>query len=146
MSGIDGGSYYHSFQIQEFRTPEFEVSARNETTGPYFAGGQGIVAVEAKYYAGDPLPGADVTWQVTQSPSSYSPPNWPDFTFGTWQPWWWSYSRYSYEEAYYTKRFMLNRQVYNYATFTGKTDASGTHYLNLDFDQSGGHQTGQRGG
>ena len=137
LSGIDGGSYYHSFQIQEFRTPEFEVSARNETTGPYFAGGQGTVAVEAKYYAGDPLPGADVTWQVTQSPSSYSPPNWPDFIFGTWQPWWWSYSRYSYEEAYYTKGIYVEQAGVNYATFTGKTDASGTHYLNLDFDQNG---------
>ncbi len=32
------GSYYHSFQIQEFRRPEFEVTARNESTGPYFLG------------------------------------------------------------------------------------------------------------
>jgi uncharacterized protein YfaS (alpha-2-macroglobulin family) len=138
LFGIDGGSYNHSFQIQEFRTPEFEVSARNESTGPYYAGGQGVVAVEAKYYAGDPLPGADVTWHVTQSPSSYSPPNWPDFTFGTWQPWWWSYGYnsgrgYYAEETYYKE---MGGEA-TYASFTGKTDASGTHYLNLDFDQSG---------
>ena len=47
-----------------------------------------MVAVEAKYYAGGALPNADVTWQVTSSPGSYAPPNWPDFTFGTWTPWW----------------------------------------------------------
>ena len=137
LSGVDGGSYTHGFQIQEFRTPEFEVSARNETTGPYYAGGQGVVAVEAKYYAGDALPNADVTWQVTQSPSSYSPPNWPDFTFGTWQPWWWSYSRYS-GESYFTKEIYIEQAGVNYATFTGKTDASGTHYLHLDFEVGGG--------
>jgi hypothetical protein len=36
------GSYYHSFQIQEFRRPEFEVTARNESTGPYFLGDDAI--------------------------------------------------------------------------------------------------------
>ncbi len=34
----NGQSFYHNFQIQEFRRPEFEVTARNETSGPYFAG------------------------------------------------------------------------------------------------------------
>ena len=47
-------------QIQEFRRPEFEVTARNETTGPYFADGHAVLAVEAKYYAGGALPNADV--------------------------------------------------------------------------------------
>ena len=86
--GMDGSQYYHQFQIQEFRRPEFEVTARNETSGPYFAGDHATLAVEAKYYAGGGLPNADVTWQVTTSPGNYSPPNWPDFTFGNWQPWW----------------------------------------------------------
>ena len=34
MSGIGYNTHYHSIQVQEFRRPEFEVSARNETTGP----------------------------------------------------------------------------------------------------------------
>ena len=88
LGGMDGSQYYHQFQIQEFRRPEFEVTARNETSGPYFAGDHATLAVEAKYYAGGGLPNADVTWQVTTSPGNYSPPNWPDFTFGNWQPWW----------------------------------------------------------
>ena len=45
---IDGSEYYHSFQIQEFRRPEFEVTARNETAGPYFAGDQAVVAVRGQ--------------------------------------------------------------------------------------------------
>jgi len=126
LSGLEGRDYSHAFQIQEFRRPEFEVNARNETPAPYFVDDQATVAVEAKYYAGGALPNADVTWQVTTSPGTYSPPNWPDFTFGTWQPWWWFY------DFYYQTTGETQSQ-----TFTGKTDAAGTHYLNLDFNQKG---------
>ena len=127
--GTSDGSqnFFHTFQIQEFRTPEFEVAARNETIGPYFVGDHASLAVEAKYYAGGGLPNADVTWQVTKSPGNYSPPNWPDFTFGSWQPWWFFYE-YSYQGP------DENTQT---QTFTGKTDATGTHYLGLDFQAQG---------
>ena len=67
--------HYHTFQIQEFRRPEFEVTARNETTGPYFVNGHAVVATSANYFAGGPLPNAEVLWDVHSSPSSYSPPN-----------------------------------------------------------------------
>ena len=126
LGGLDGIQYYHQFQIQEFRRPEFEVAARNETSGPYFAGDHATLAVEAKYYAGGGLPNAEVTWQVTTSPGNYSPPNWPDFTFGTWQPWWF------YDYGYQGPNGESQTQ-----TFAGKTDASGTHYLGIDFKQQG---------
>ena len=58
LAGLIGQRFSHGFQVQEFRRPEFEVSARNETTGPYFAGDHAVVAVEASYYAGGPLPNA----------------------------------------------------------------------------------------
>ena len=126
LGGLDGLQFYHVFQIQEFRRPEYEVNARNETTGPYFAGDHATLAVEAKYYAGGGLPNADVTWDVTTSPGSYSPPNWPDFTFGNWQPWWF------YDFEYPGPYGEIQTE-----TFTGKTDASGIHYLDLDFNQKG---------
>jgi alpha-2-macroglobulin len=126
VSDLAGLQYYHSFQIQEFRRPEFEVNARNETNGPYFVDGQATVAVEAKYYAGGGLPNADVTWQATTSPGTYSPPNWPDFTFGNWRPWW-------FYDFWYPGPVGESHTV----TFTGKTDASGTHYLDLDFTPKG---------
>ncbi len=124
-SGLGSTQYYHNFQIQEFRRPEFEVQARNETVGPYFIGEHAVVAVEAAYFAGGPLPNAEVTWQVASSPSSYHPPNWPEFVFGTWQPWW--YFDYFYSDDFF------NQEV-TYETFTGVTDATGNHYLRLDFD------------
>ncbi len=128
LGGLNGTSFTHSLQVQEFRRPEFEVSARNETTGPYFADGHAVLAVEAKYYAGGALPNADVNWQVTTTPGHYAPPNWPDFVFGEWTPWWWDY--YRYEE-------FGPGDGGTTETFTGKTDATGTHYLRLDFSQKG---------
>ena len=123
LTGLGSGwQYYHNFQIQEFRRPEFEVSARNETTGPYFIGDHAVVAVEAKYYTGDPLPNAEVAWNVTSSPSNYQPPNWPSFSFGSWTPWWWYYEP--------------NYDTPEYASFSGVTDASGNHYLRMDFDEA----------
>jgi uncharacterized protein YfaS (alpha-2-macroglobulin family) len=122
ISSLSGVQYYHGFQIQEFRRPEFEVSARNETTGPYFVGDHAVVAVEAKYFTGDPLPNAEVSWYVRSTPSNYHPPNWPGFTFGTWTPWWWYYEPESSESEV--------------ETYTGVTDASGNHYLRMDFAES----------
>lgn len=133
--GMDGLQYGHSFQIQEFRRPEFEVTARNETSGPYFAGGNAVVAVDAKYYAGGPLPNADVTWQVSTYSSSYSPPNWPDFTFGTWTPWWSMADPAFYGGKPYGPGIGVGPTKVD--TFTGKTDAEGSHYLRLDFAQGG---------
>lgn len=133
LAGIDG---YHGFQIQEFRRPEFEVSARNETTGPYYVGGEAVVAVSASYFAGGPLPNAEVTWTVASTPGSYSPPNWPDFTFGKWIPWWMPYDCcFDFgvaESSFYPPEFAET----TYETFSGLTDATGNHYLRLEFDEN----------
>jgi uncharacterized protein YfaS (alpha-2-macroglobulin family) len=132
--GLDGQQYYHSFQIQEFRRPEFEVKASNETAGPFYVGDHAVVSVSANYFAGGPLPNADVTWTVTSSPASYTPPNWSDFVFGKWTPWWFWYGPV-YEEGYfdyYGPEFAEGEVE----TFTGVTDAAGNHYLRIDFDEA----------
>ncbi len=130
LGNTQNNQYWHGIRIEEFRRPEFEVAARNETTGPYFAGGDAVVAVSANYYAGGALPGADVTWQVTSSPGQYSPPNWPDFTFGKWTPWW------GYAYAEYAK-ISGETNPSTVETFTGQTDGTGEHFLQLNFDQGG---------
>ena len=124
LSGSNGSDYYHSIQIQEFRRPEFEVAARNESVGPYFAGDAAMLAVSASYYAGGPLPNAETTWWVTSSPSNYSPPNWPDFSFGYWTPWWW----WGWDGGYSDSTT---------ETFNGLTDAAGEHFLRLEFGERG---------
>ncbi|MBX3011948.1 MAG: hypothetical protein KF832_10605 [Caldilineaceae bacterium] len=121
VSNVYNTDYYHSFQIQEFRRPEFEVTARNEGKGPFFVGDEAVVALSAQYYAGGPLPGAEATWTVSSSPSSYTPPGWSDFVFGEWIPWW-SFSNYGSSSG---------GNAQNYA---GRTDAAGVHYLRMNFD------------
>lgn len=118
---VSGSSYYHQFQIQEFRRPEFEVTAKNETEAPYFVKEAANVAVEAKYFAGGGLANADVNWTVRATPTNYTPPNRGDFTFGTWVPWW---RYYNYENTGYS----------SVQTFKGLTDAAGKHVLKIDFE------------
>jgi len=123
---------YYSFQIQEFRRPEFAVSAQPETVAPYFLNDEAEVSVSAQYYAGGPLANADTTWTVSASPGNYSPPNWREFTFGTWTPWWWYGGNIFAAEAYYRPSV----QVESSQTFTGTTDATGKHYLHMSFDRA----------
>ena len=127
-SGALVTQFAHPFQIQEFRRPEFEVSAQ-PSVGPFLVAGGGDVTVSAKYYSGGPLPGADVTWSLTASPTVFTPPNRDDYVFGNWQPWW-GYTRYLGEDAEDT---VQTRQAQTNWSFTGKTDALGEHVLHMDY-------------
>ncbi|MEJ7699526.1 MAG: hypothetical protein WKF71_07770 [Pyrinomonadaceae bacterium] len=66
-SSLQGSTYNHAFQIQEFRRPEFEVTAKNETEAPYFIKQSANVSVEAKYFAGGGLANAETNWTVTSN-------------------------------------------------------------------------------
>jgi uncharacterized protein YfaS (alpha-2-macroglobulin family) len=124
-----GGEHYHSFQIQEFRRPEFEVSAQ-ASQGPFLVADGGDVTVTAKYYSGGPLPGAAVNWAVTASQTSFTPPNRDDFIFGAWEPWW-GYHHYDFDEGmgYRGGGYKPPKQW----ALASKTDAMGAHTLHLDF-------------
>ncbi|MFT3745575.1 MAG: alpha-2-macroglobulin family protein [Pyrinomonadaceae bacterium] len=121
-SSYSGKTYYHDFPIQEFRRPEFEVTNKVETEAPHFVGGKALLSVEAKYYAGGGLANAETNWTVTATPTSFTPPNRDDYTFGTWTPWW---RGDMYGGGYYGG---------NSQYFKGVTDASGKHLLKIDFE------------
>ena len=116
---LDGSVHVHGFEVQEFRRPEFEVKAQ-ASEGPNVAAGHATVTVAAAYYAGGPLPGADVAWRVVSRPGFFRPPNREDFTFGTFVPWW--------------RPWLGAREPEERATFAGRTDAAGVHRLRLDFE------------
>lgn len=79
--------YTHSFRIEEFRTPEFEV--RTETAaGPFIGEAPVTVEVQAGYYAGGALTAAPVRWQVRAEHGNYRPPGRDQWAFG-FQPSWW---------------------------------------------------------
>ena len=115
----NGDEYQHNFEVQEFRRPEFEVSAL-ASEGPHFIGGYATATVNANYYAGGALPNAEVKWSVTSRPGLFTPPNRSDFSFGTWVPWW---------TSYYDSESEANEE-----SFEAHTDASGKHNLRIDFD------------
>lgn len=120
ISGVAASNtnHNHTFQIQEFRRPEFEVST-SAPEGPFLAGERANVSVTAKYYAGGALANADTSWQVRTTASSFTPPNQQKYTFGSWTPWWvtWNSGAYTPEK---------------YKNFQGKTDAAGDHHLELE--------------
>ncbi|MEZ4458569.1 MAG: MG2 domain-containing protein [bacterium] len=118
MGGEHSGSMStHYFQIQEFRTPEFEVSV-HVPPGPFYANAEASARLEAKYYAGGALPNADVNWSITANASAFTPPNQSKYTFGVWVPWWRSGGMASSS---------------SYANLSAKTDAAGEHFIKLDF-------------
>jgi uncharacterized protein YfaS (alpha-2-macroglobulin family) len=133
-SSIPGYQHYHSFQIQEFRRPEFEVSAKVQTEAPHFVKESANVSVEAKYYAGGGLANAETNWTVTANPTNYTPPNRSDFTFGTWIPWWRNYGGDVYESGEISYRGSRPIGGGTSQTFKGVTDASGKHLLKIDFE------------
>jgi hypothetical protein len=120
-------SYGHSFQIEEFRRPEFEVSAQ-ASPGPFVIGGGGDITVDAKYFAGGALPGAPVNWYLTASQTSFTPPNRDDYVFGSWVPWW-GYRGWFEDSDPYGRDYKPPPTW----SFTGKTDALGEHVLHMDF-------------
>jgi uncharacterized protein YfaS (alpha-2-macroglobulin family) len=137
------GGWSHTFQIQEFRRPEFEVRARPESPAPYYAAAGATVAVDATYYAGGPLPDADVEWLVTTTETTYHPPNWGDFTFGVWQPWW--YAGPLFAEAFDSRGIAspcldCPGGASTSEQYSGRTDGNGTHYLRIDFQPGDGDQ------
>ncbi len=115
----EGADYGHAFQVQEFRRPEFEVTAQ-ASEGPHFVGGSATATVNAAYYAGGGLPNAEVNWRVTSTPGYFTPPNRSDFTFGKWIPWW--------------NPFSNNDNESHTETLVSRTDGLGKHTLRIDFD------------
>jgi len=118
-AGIPEASHHHAVQVQEFRRPEFEVTAQ-ASEGPHFVGGQALVTARAAYFAGGALPDAPVTWNVRSTPAQFTPPGRDDFTFGTWVPWW---------------RPWHGPAATRTETFESRTDARGEHRLSIAFER-----------
>lgn len=155
ITASDGGvtgSLSVTFQVQEFRRPEFEVVTRTESAGPFVLTAPVTLAARAQYFSGGVLPNSPVTWQVTYSQATYTPPNWSDFSFGVVQPYWIDdmTTRHAMFDGVGGRADTLvagsptpgglrcfecppTQQQQKAVTYTGVTDANGTHYLQLDF-------------
>ncbi len=129
FSGAGGTSQWaHGFQIAEFRRPEFEVDVQPVVAGPFLSNQSVTMATKAAYFAGGPLPGAPVNWTVSTRETTFSPAGWDTFTFGIFRPWWWGED--------FGRTFPGGPGGFGEQTvknYSGTTDASGRHALQLDF-------------
>ena len=149
-AGVNGDASA-TFQIQEFRRPEFEVVTRVESAEPHVLTSPVTVAALAQYFSGGVLADAPTVWRVTTSSTTYSPPNWSQYTFGVSTPYWLDYGGpavfnggsfgpvgFGGDEGVIGNgdaSVCCNPQPdQKVATYTGRTDTTGTHYLQLNFE------------
>jgi hypothetical protein len=122
-TGVADAQHYHGLRIEEFRRPEYEVTAR-VSEGPHLVGESAELTVSAKYFAGGALPDAEVQWNAVASPATYTPPGRDQWTFGRWRPWWgWGWDMLRGPGEWYRE----------HDSFPGRTDAAGEHHLRAEF-------------
>ncbi|HET7229667.1 MAG TPA: alpha-2-macroglobulin family protein, partial [Longimicrobium sp.] len=80
-AGLTGSSTTIHYHIDEFRRPEYTVTATADE-GPHHVGGSAELSARATYFAGGALPGAPVTWEMTAWPGTFAPPGWSEWSFG----------------------------------------------------------------
>jgi hypothetical protein len=119
---LEGRKYTHELEIQEFRRPEFAVSARADG-GPIIQGESAMLTVAAEHFAGGSLVGAEAKWSVYAYATSHEPPGHTTYSFGEASPWW--YGRPSWLRA---RRTAADDQQ----SYTGFTDGSGEHHVRVD--------------
>ena len=80
----------HSFQIQEFRRPEYEVSSSTRPSVIHYSHSTNeeyvIASCQGKLFAGGYLSDANVRWTVTAETTTFTPPNRSDYNFGRARP------------------------------------------------------------
>ena len=126
---VENRAWSHSLRIEEFRRPEFEVKA-SAPDGPFFAGTKSEATVRASYYAGGPLPGAEVTWDASFSATSFTPPNQDGYSFG-------DYGAMPYYGYGYGFPEPDNADAWKPLHEEGVTNAAGEHVLALDLAPRG---------
>ncbi|MDG5815441.1 alpha-2-macroglobulin family protein [Chitinispirillales bacterium ANBcel5] len=112
-------AYSHTFEIQEFRAPEFEVQTSTDP-GPHFLNKALSATVKGSYYAGGGLSGAPVNWTVRTDDAYYTPPNRHEYSFGEQLPWFWGWYVLPSRSGSGTRE-----------RFEGVTDFSGEHNIDI---------------
>ena len=125
--------HFHSFKIQEFRRPEFEVTLQARE-GPFFQRGQAHVVAQAAYFSGGALADTDVEWQVGAAPGRFCPPNQEQFTFGVGPEGpdglYWGGGRIF---SWFLSPYHRIGAFHDAPSLHGKTGSDGLHRLQIDF-------------
>lgn len=114
-ASINGNGFEQSFQVEEYKRAEFEVSIKTNRS-KYVSGEKIDVEVDSKYYFGAPVPNAKLKWTLATEDSPFAWLRDRRFDFGDsdnyWYRPWWSLSDSSY--------------------FSGEKIAEGTGFTNYD--------------
>jgi alpha-2-macroglobulin len=110
-------SHSHTIQLQEFRRPEFSASAQAESATHVTNSAPAVVELSAQYFAGGAIENAQVSWSVTSSSGTYSPPGWAKYRFGKYTPWYYCWRSTTDPDNHYA----MTR------TLVGSTDSNGKH-------------------
>ncbi len=122
-----GDEHTHWFEVQEFRRPEFEVSAQAQES-THFIGGSATVTVNARYFTGAGLPSAEAKWEVFASPAHFEPPGHDGFAFGRDEEGFWGRHFYGGDDP--SERYGPDDAP---QTLELRTDANGKSVLGIDF-------------
>lgn len=85
--------FYHQFEVQEYRAPEFEVKVERPSAAPLMYGDTLAAEVKANYLHGAPMVGAQVSYTLRREDTPYRPPGGENeaFTFGQGSMFWWGW-------------------------------------------------------
>lgn len=122
-SALPGAEHWHGVRVEEFRRPEYEVSAAL-SEGPHVVGEHAVATVKAAYYAGGGLARAATHWRVTSTPGHYQPPGHDGWSFGEQLPWWMFWGGWGPPDPADEPRTV---------ELDSTTDATGEHRLRMDF-------------
>jgi alpha-2-macroglobulin len=123
----ENASHVHTFRVEEFRRPEFEVTLEASPSSSQ-VGSSTVLSATAAYFSGGPLANAGVHWDVSSTPTTFSPPGWDDYSFGKWTPWW-NYRRWWHNEGGRGREELAS----NHTTQETKTDSKGKTGLKAEF-------------
>ena len=76
--------FSHHFAVEEYRTPEFEVEVARTESAPLLFGDKLEAEIKGSYLHGAPMVGAEVSYNLQRSETSFRPPGSENdaFTFG----------------------------------------------------------------
>ncbi len=96
---IAGNGFNQSFQVEEYKKPDYAVTVIPEKTD-YVDGSVVKIGVDSSFYFGSPVDHAPITWTLTTEDSPYRWTKDAHFEFGDsdsyWYRPWWSYNEFSY--------------------------------------------------
>jgi alpha-2-macroglobulin len=112
----------HSFKIQEFRRPEYEVSSTTRPSTVHYCHPTNdeyvIVNCQGKLFAGGFLNDANVQWTVQAETTTFTPPKRSDYTFGRARSFFCWFGNNNQDEIRYPeKRFEVRAVLFRFLLF-----------------------------